>query len=119
MISRKITAAIAGVAVIGALGGGALALANDGGPAAPPSVTARTTGSDDGTADQGHGDAPGTQTGNDDGTADQGHGDAPGTQTGNDDGTADQGHGDARGTDDGSGHDAHEDRSGHGGPGRG
>jgi hypothetical protein len=99
MISRKITAAIAGVAVVGALGGGALALANDGGPAAPPSVHART--------------------GNEDGTADQGHGDAPGTQTGNDDGTADQGHGDAPGTDDGSGHDAHEDRAGHGGSGRG
>jgi hypothetical protein len=103
MISRKITAAIAGVAVVGALGGGTLALASDDGPASSPSVTTQT-GSDDGTADQGHGDAVGTQAASDDGTADQGHGDAVGTQTGSDDGTADQGQG---------------DRSGHGGPGRG
>ncbi|WP_137702178.1 calcium-binding protein [Marimonas lutisalis] len=38
---------------------------------------------DDGTADQGSGDAPGTPSGDDDGTADQGSGDAPGT-AGND-----------------------------------
>src|SRR4051794_30640169 len=109
MISRKITAAIAGVAVVGALGGGALALANDDGPAAPQPVTTQTR-SDDGTADQGHGDAAGTETG-DDGTADQGHGDAPGTETG-DDGTADQGHGDAPGTetgDDGTADQGHGD----------
>ena len=77
MISRRITAAIAGVAVVGALGGGALALTNDDVPTGTPSVTTQT-GSDDGTADQGHGDAAGTQTGSDDGTADQGHGDGSG-----------------------------------------
>ncbi|MCA9266631.1 MAG: hypothetical protein KDA60_22390, partial [Planctomycetales bacterium] len=44
-----------------------------------------TPGNDDGTPDQGSGDAPGTPTsgtttpGNDDGTPDQGSGDAPGT----------------------------------------
>ncbi|GGC16607.1 hypothetical protein GCM10011371_00030 [Novosphingobium marinum] len=58
---------------------------------------------DDGTPDQGSGDAPGTPTsggsGDDDGTPDQGSGDAPGTPTsggsGDDDGTPDQGSGDA------------------------
>ncbi len=73
------------------------------------------TTSDDGTPDQGTGDAPGTEgaddttaPGDDDGTADQGTGDAPGTEgaddttaPGDDDGTADQGSGDAPGTDTG------------------
>jgi hypothetical protein len=55
---------------------------------------------DDGTADQGKGDAPGTgNSSDDDGTADQGKGDAPGTgNSSDDDGTADQGKGDAPGT---------------------
>jgi Ca2+-binding RTX toxin-like protein len=50
------------------------------------------TTSDDGTPDQGPGDAPGTEgaddttaPGDDDGTPDQGSGDAPGTDTGGDD----------------------------------
>ena len=62
-------------------------------------------GADDGTADQGTGDAPATGTAsqqnsvNDDGTPDQGSGDFTPTGTpvitpGNDDGTADQGSGD-------------------------
>jgi hypothetical protein len=60
-------------------------------------------GDDDGTPDQGRGDAPGTKGGADDGTADQGPGDAPGTAgadgtAGDDDGTPDQGRGDAPGT---------------------
>ncbi|MHA1528836.1 MAG: calcium-binding protein [Alphaproteobacteria bacterium] len=70
------------------------------------------TTSDDGTPDQGTGDAPGTEgaddtatPGDDDGTPDQGTGDAPGTEgaddtatPGDDDGTPDQGTGDAPGT---------------------
>jgi Ca2+-binding RTX toxin-like protein len=70
------------------------------------------TTSDDGTPDQGTGDAPSTEgaddttaPGDDDGTPDQGTGDAPGTDgaddtttPGDDDGTPDQGPGDAPGT---------------------
>ena len=99
MISRKISAAIAGVAVIGVLGGGALALANDEDPASPARTSSSPSLNDDGTADQGPGDAPGTRvSGDDDGTADQGPGDAPSTEDGDD-----------------SGHDGSEDHSGHGG----
>ena len=78
MILAGVVAALVGMPV------GALALRhsavdrNDG-------VITRSS-DDDGTADQGHGDAPGTagstvttSPSDDDGTADQGHGDAPGT----------------------------------------
>ena len=80
MISRKVTITIAGVALVGALGGGALALANGDDLVSPARVGTSSSVSDDGTADQGPGDAPGTIGANDDdGTADQGPGDAPGT----------------------------------------
>jgi hypothetical protein len=69
MIVASVVAAIVGLPV------GALAVRQsaDDRPKAPVTRT-----DDDGTADQGHGDAPGTVSpGDDDGTADQGHGDAP------------------------------------------
>jgi len=117
---------------------GSLALATVGAGAASgvgPFSTlpaAVTVTDDDGTADQGSGDAPGTPgsaatlptTGavgstDDDGTADQGSGDAPGTP-GSDDAYDDHG-GDRSGSDDdnddSSGHgsdDDNDDSSGHG-----
>ena len=60
-------------------------LANGGTPA---------SGNDDGTPDQGSGDAGVTTPGSDDGTPDQGSGDAGATTPGSDDGTPDQGSGD-------------------------
>ena len=84
------------------------------------SVVPATSSDDDGTADQGSGDAPGTESfGDVDGTADQGSGDFGGDDSrhsGDDDGTADQGSGDS--DDDnsgsGSGDDSDDDNSGHG-----
>ena len=66
MISHKVAAAIAGVAVVGALGGGALALANGDDLVSPARVATSTSVGDDGTPDQGPGDAPGTAGANDD-----------------------------------------------------
>ena len=60
MISRKVTITIAGVALVGALSGGALALANGDDLVSPARVGTPSSASDDGTADQGPGDAPGT-----------------------------------------------------------
>ena len=97
--------ATAGIAAV--LGGaGAFALgASDAAPQPESTVVTQASDEngvrdDDGTADQGRGDAPGTAgAADDDGTADQGPGDAPGTAgAGDDDGTADQGPGDAPGT---------------------
>ena len=105
MIARRIASTIAGVALVGALGGGAMALANGGDDASPtPSPAAQVD--DDGTADQGSGDAPGSPTGgDDDGTADQGPGDAPGTEMSGDDGSGgdDENSGPGSGDDDSSG----------------
>ena len=124
MILATVVAALVGIPV------GALALRHS----AVDREDGVITRSDDGTADQGRGDAPGTRnkarSTDDDGTADQDRGDAPGTAgatsttiPGDDDGTADQGHGDAPGTagsgaDDHGGHsgsdDGNDDNSGHG-----
>ena len=60
MIARKVATAIAAIAVIGGLGGGAIALANNGDEPSQATSTATSGVNDDGTADQGHGDAPGT-----------------------------------------------------------
>ena len=60
MISRKVTVTIAGVALVAALGGGALALANGDDLVSPARVGTSSSVGDDGTPDQGPGDAPGT-----------------------------------------------------------
>ena len=110
MISRKVTVTIAGVALVAALGGGALALANGDDLVSPARVGTSSSVGDDGTPDQGPGDAPGTVGANDDGTADQGPGDAPGTP-----GAGEDSH---HGGDDGhSGHGGDDNNSGPGGGG--
>jgi hypothetical protein len=118
---RRIATLIAGVGLAVTAGGvtAAMAAGSNSPSVTPVSVSSAPGLSDDGTADQGHGDVTiaGTQTAmpsiaDDDGTADQGHGDA--TATGDD-------HGDHRGPghggEDRSGHGhGEDDRSGHDGP---
>src|SRR4029079_12381197 len=86
---KKIGVIVGALALAGALSAGAVVIAQSTmSPPSPPVTTVPAIGTpsasansadDDGTADQGHGDAPGTVgAGDDDGTADQGHGDGPG-----------------------------------------
>jgi hypothetical protein len=86
---RKVMAMIGALAVAGGLSAGAIALAANNDPASTPSPRVTATSNDDGTLDQGPGDAPGTAGATEDGR-----------HEGNDDGTADQGPGDAFGDDD-------------------
>ena len=78
MIAQKVASTIAAVAVVGILGGGAIALANNGDEVSPTRSTTAPGIDDDGTADQGHGDAPGTAGAGDDDDSGSGGNSGPG-----------------------------------------
>ena len=103
MILATVVAALVGIPV------GALALRDS---AVDREDGVITRSDDDGTADQGRGDAPRTRKArstDDDGTADQGHGDAPGTAGSGADDSGHDDHGGNSGSDD-----REDDNSGHG-----